>query len=199
MIVIAFFLTMFASNLQATETSTNNENEQFKLFKKAIQENPTKISAGVTTTGVIANQLFFGGLTPEQAIAVNVLGKGIVLIVGCGHQTLPKLLERAEALFDAPVYGLIGGLHYPITDSRLMIWGVKVQKYFVTGKTPWETMTLKDVRNNINLLKKINPGIVALSAHDSCDVSIEEFRKAFGVKYWDVKIGEAITVLIRSK
>lgn len=157
-------------------------------------ENPTKISAGVTTTGVIANQLFFGGLTPEQAIAVNVLGKGIVLIVGCGHQTLPKLLERAEALFDAPVYGLIGGLHYPVTDSRMIIFGVKIQKYFGTGKTPWAPMTLKDVRNNINLLKKINPGIVALSAHDSCDVSIEEFRKAFGVKYRDVKIGEAIVV-----
>ena len=157
-------------------------------------ENPTKISAGVTTTGVIANQLFFGGLITEQAIAVNVLGKGIVLIVGCGHQGLDKLLKRAEVLFDTPVYGLIGGLHYPVTDSRLMIWGVKVQKYFVTGKTPWDSITLKDVRNNINLLKKRKPEIVALSAHDSCDASIEEFRKSFGVNYRDVKVGEAIVV-----
>ena len=157
-------------------------------------ENPTKISAGVTTTGVIANQLFFGGLTSEQAIAVNVLGKGIVLIVGCGHQTLPKLLERAEALFDAPVYGLIGGLHYPVTDSRMKFFGVNFQKYFGTGKTPWAPLTLKDVRENINLLKKISPGIVAISAHDTCDVSIEEFRKAFGVAYRDIKVGETITV-----
>ena len=157
-------------------------------------ENPTKISAGVATTGVIANQFFFGGLTAEQAIAVNVEGKGIVLIVGCGHQSLPKLLERAEGLFDAPVYGLIGGLHYPVTDSRLIIRGVKIQKYFGTGKTPWESLTLEDVRNNINLLKKKNPGIVALSAHDSCDASIEEFRKAFGVKYRDIKVGETIVV-----
>jgi 7,8-dihydropterin-6-yl-methyl-4-(beta-D-ribofuranosyl)aminobenzene 5'-phosphate synthase len=157
-------------------------------------KNPTKLSAGVTTTGIIANQLFFGGLTAEQAIAVNVLGKGIVLIVGCGHQGLDKLLERAEVLFDTPVYGMIGGLHYPVTDSRLAIYGVKVQKYFVTGKTPWELLTLQDVRNNINLLKMMNPGIVALSAHDSCDASIKEFHKTFGANYRDVKVGETIIV-----
>lgn len=157
-------------------------------------EKPTKISGGVTTTGIIANHFFFLGLTPEQAIAVNVLGKGIVLIVGCGHQTLGKLLERTDALFDTPVYGIIGGLHYPITSSRIKFYGVEVQKYFGTGKTPWEPMTLKDVQNSINLLEMIKPGIVALSAHDSCDVSIEEFRKAFKVNFRDVKVGEPIVV-----
>ncbi len=157
-------------------------------------KNPTKISAGVATTGIIANQLFFGGLITEQAIAVNVLDKGIVLIVGCGHQGLDKLLERAEVLFDTPVCGIIGGLHYPVTDSRLIIYGVKVQKYFVTGKTPWEPMTLQDVRNNINLLKMMNPGIVAISPHDSCDASIGEFKKAFGANYRDIKVGDTIIV-----
>ena len=57
-----------------------------------------------------------------------------------------------------------------------------------------DSITLKDVRNNINLLKKRKPEIVALSAHDSCDASIEEFRKSFGVNYRDVKVGEAIVV-----
>lgn len=79
-------------------------------------ENPTVISEGVTTIGVISNQLFFLGYTPEQTLAVNVEGKGIILIVGCGHQTLLKILDRAEALFDEPIYGIIGGLHYPVTD-----------------------------------------------------------------------------------
>lgn len=157
-------------------------------------ENPTKISTGVVTTGIIANQFFFLGLTPEQAIAVNVSGKGIVLIVGCGHQTLGKLLERADALFDMPVYGIVGGLHYPVTESRAIIYGIEVQKYFGTGKAPWEPMTLNDVRNNINILKKIKPRIVALSAHDSCDASIEEFRTTFGKNYRDVKVGEPIVV-----
>jgi len=159
-----------------------------------LTENPTKISAGVTTTGVIANQLFFSGLTPDQAIAVKVIGKGVVLIVGCGHQTLSKLLERIEVMFDEPLYGLIGGLHYPVTDSRMTIYGVNIQKYFVTGKTPWDPITMKDVGENIKLLKKKNPSIVALSAHDSCDGSIEEFRKAFGTRYRDLNVGERIFI-----
>lgn len=159
-----------------------------------LSKNPTKISESVTTIGVITNHFFFLGVTPEQAVAVNVMDKGIVLIVGCGHQTLGKLLERAKALFDEPIYGIIGGLHYPVTTSRLKINGIEAQTYFGTGKSPWERITLQDVKSNINLLKKINPGIVAISAHDSCDVSIEEFRKVFGNNYRDVKVGESIII-----
>jgi len=38
--------------------------------------------------------------------------RGIVLIVGCGHPTVEKIVARAEALFDQPVVGIVGGLHY---------------------------------------------------------------------------------------
>lgn len=47
----------------------------YPVLSPICTENPTKISEGVTTTGVITNQLFFGGMTPEQAIAVNVSEK----------------------------------------------------------------------------------------------------------------------------
>ena len=157
-------------------------------------ESPTKISSGVTTIGVITNQLFFSGMTSEQAIAVNVLNKGIVLIVGGGHQTMGKLLKQTEALFDTPIYGMIGGLYYLVSDSRMIINGVKVHKYFGTGKPPWESLTLKDVKNDINLLKNKKPGIVAISTHVSSDASINEFRKIFRDNYRDVKVGETIVV-----
>jgi len=39
-IVVAYILVMFTSMLLATETSTDQENEQINMFKKAIQENP---------------------------------------------------------------------------------------------------------------------------------------------------------------
>jgi hypothetical protein len=42
----------------------------------------------------------------------------LVLIVGCGHQTLSKLLHWVEQVFDEPLYGIIGGLHYPVTDGN---------------------------------------------------------------------------------
>jgi 7,8-dihydropterin-6-yl-methyl-4-(beta-D-ribofuranosyl)aminobenzene 5'-phosphate synthase len=158
-------------------------------------ENPTVISEGVTTIGVISNQLFFLGYTSEQALAINVKGKGIVIIVGCGHQTLPKILERADTLFDEPIYGIIGGLHYPVNYSRSwVVKGIKFLNYVGTGKEPWNPVTIEDVQNNIDLLKKRNPNIVGLSGHDSCDDSIEEFRKAFPGIYKDIKVGEKITI-----
>ncbi len=157
-------------------------------------EDPTIISEGVATIGNISNQFFFSGLTPEQALAVNVEGKGIVLISGCGHQTLPKIIERAEALFDEPIYGMIGGLHYPVTDARLVWKGIKIQMYYGTGKVPWEPITMEEVQNNIEFLKKRDPGVVGLSGHDSCDGSIEAFRNSFPGVYRDIRVGEKIII-----
>lgn len=158
-------------------------------------ENPMIISKGVATIGVISTHMFFLGLTPEQALAVNVADRGIVLIVGCGHQTLSKILERAEALFDEPIYGIIGGLHYPVTDSRILTMsGIKLQMYFGTGKVPWERITIEEVQNNIALLKKHNPGVVGLSPHDSCNASLAAFRQAFPGIYKEIKVGEKIVI-----
>jgi len=158
-------------------------------------ENPMIISKGVATIGVISTHMFFLGLTPEQALAVNVDDRGIVIIVGCGHQTLSKILERAKTLFDEPVYGIIGGLHYPVTDSRILTMsGTKLQMYFGTGKVPWKPVTMDEVQNNIGFLKKNNPGVVGLSPHDSCDASLEAFRQAFPGIYKEIKVGEKIVI-----
>ena len=46
------------------------------------------------------------GPVDEQALAIRVEGKGIVLIVGCGHQGLANLLTRSAQLFDEPIYGM---------------------------------------------------------------------------------------------
>jgi 7,8-dihydropterin-6-yl-methyl-4-(beta-D-ribofuranosyl)aminobenzene 5'-phosphate synthase len=54
-------------------------------LKPVYADNPAIIAKGVATTGTIPRYLFFSGWTPEQALAINVEGKGIVLIVGCGH------------------------------------------------------------------------------------------------------------------
>ena len=48
----------------------------------------------------------------EQALVVHVAGQGLVLITGCGHPTLERLVIRAESLYDLPVVGVVGGLHY---------------------------------------------------------------------------------------
>jgi 7,8-dihydropterin-6-yl-methyl-4-(beta-D-ribofuranosyl)aminobenzene 5'-phosphate synthase len=184
-------------------------NHQIDLGKKAVYtpvpmsypnlapvqvKEPVVIAEGVASIGTISSQLFFLGWTPEQALAFNVEGKGIVLIVGCGHQTLPKILERTDALFTEPLYGIIGGLHYPVTDSRIKILGIKAQRYIGTGKPPWRPITMNEVRGNIEELKKRDPKVVGLSAHDSCDASIAEFRRAFPDAFVEIRVGKTIII-----
>lgn len=159
-----------------------------------FSKDPTIIGRGVATTGTISNQLFLLGWTQEQALAVNVENKGIVLIVGCGHQTLPKILKRLEALFEEPLYGIIGGLHYPVTESRAKVIGINAQKYIGTGKPPWSPITLDEVKANIDVLRSRKPRIVSLSGHDSCDLVISEFKTAFGDAYEELKVGRRISI-----
>ena len=45
-------------------------------------------------------------------------GKGIVLIMGCGHPTVERIVARAEALFEQPVAGVAGGFHYEGKSAR---------------------------------------------------------------------------------
>ena len=155
---------------------------------------PVAIGEGVASTGTIANGLYLMGFTEEQSLAVNVEGKGVVLIVGCGHHTVPRLLERAEALFDEPIYGLVGGLHYPVMGGPVEVYGYAGHKYAGTGKPPWDHVTVEELQANIQLLKGLNLGLVALSPHDSSDLSMDAFRAAFPDAYVDLRVGEPIIV-----
>jgi 7,8-dihydropterin-6-yl-methyl-4-(beta-D-ribofuranosyl)aminobenzene 5'-phosphate synthase len=93
---------------------------------------PTAIGEGVATTGTIPRELFVLGRVDEQALAANVDGKGIVLIVGCGHQTVQRLLQRTQQVFGLQLYWLIGGLHYPVPRGRESMLGVDVQRLFAS-------------------------------------------------------------------
>jgi len=156
---------------------------------------PTVLSTGVATIGVISNEMFAWGRTSEQAIAVNIEGKGIVIISGCGHQSLKKILERSEILFDEPLYGLIGGLHYPVTGSREVWKDIdRIQIYMGTGKVPWRPITMEEIQNHIDSLKKKNPKVVGLSPHDSCDAVLEAFHTAFSEMYQPIEVGRKIII-----
>jgi len=159
-----------------------------------LVEGPMILAPGVSSIGPIPRQLFFFGWTPEQSLAVNVDGKGIVLIVGCGHSTLQRIVQRAEELFDIPVYGVIGGLHYPVVASREDMWGLPAQQIFGTGKWPWDPINRQDVTRAVGFLRARRPKLVSLSAHDSCDWSLNTFRRAFGKAYQDLLVGREILV-----
>ena len=157
-----------------------------------LAHEPRVIAPGVATMGTIPRQLFFMGWTPEQSLAVNVEGKGVVIVVGCGHSTLPRIVDRAEMLFDAPIYGLVGGLHYPVNLPSQGLFTLPRYRFVATGKWPWHPITEEDVRANIAYLQRQHPNLVALSPHDSSDWSIEAFRQGFGSAYQDLLVGKEI-------
>jgi 7,8-dihydropterin-6-yl-methyl-4-(beta-D-ribofuranosyl)aminobenzene 5'-phosphate synthase len=151
---------------------------------------PVKIAKGVATIGVILNPVFFAEIA-EQALAINVENKGIVIVTGCGHQSVEKILMRSDKLFDKPLYGVLGGFHYPITEGRNIAW---YMKYIIAGRLPWEHLTVEDVKANCELLKRRNVKLVGLSGHDSSDESISVFRQMFPDCYVDIKVGEKISL-----
>lgn len=154
---------------------------------------PRVLGPGVATTGTIPRRLFMGRID-EQSLAVNVAGRGLVLIVGCGHQTLPKLLRRTGEAFDRPLYGLVGDLHYPVPDGRLSILGLNAQRLMASGNSPWDPLTKEDVMKNLDLLKSHDPGLVGLGSHDTSDEMIARFRETFGPNYREVLVGQKITL-----
>lgn len=61
-----------------------------------------KIRDGVWTTGELENDI------EEQSLAVKT-DKGILVVVGCSHPGVRKILSAAEEVGE--LYGIIGGLH----------------------------------------------------------------------------------------
>jgi metal-dependent hydrolase (beta-lactamase superfamily II) len=154
---------------------------------------PTQIGEGLATTGTIPRQLVFGWID-EQALVVNVAERGAVLIVGCGHQTIPKLLERYDRVFDEPLYGIVGGLHFPVPDGRLKVLGLNAQRVFASGTGMLSPTSMDQVKEEMNELRRRDLGLVGVGGHDSSDEVIAMFSQTFGDAYRHVRVGEPILV-----
>jgi 7,8-dihydropterin-6-yl-methyl-4-(beta-D-ribofuranosyl)aminobenzene 5'-phosphate synthase len=135
---------------------------------------PLKIADGIATIGTISFAEAFplalkSPRNTEQVLAVNVEGKGIVLITGCGHPTVERIVARAQATFDEPIIGIVGGLHY-------------------------EGLTRDQVQPRIAAVQALNPQLVAVSPHDSSPEALQAFRAAFPGVSQDIKVGRPISL-----
>ncbi len=163
-------------------------------LQPVVSAQPRVLGPGIATLGAIPRQLFMGWVE-EQALAIHVEGKGIVLVVGCGHQTLPPLLERTRALFpDVPLYGIIGGLHYPVPTGRLTWMGLNLQRIMASGDGPFKTLSEEEAHADIQRLASMGLGVVAVGGHDSSDEILATFRSTFGPAYRDLRVGEPIAI-----
>jgi 7,8-dihydropterin-6-yl-methyl-4-(beta-D-ribofuranosyl)aminobenzene 5'-phosphate synthase len=160
--------------------------------KVEVVREPKVIKRGIASIGVYPRFLFLVGHTLEHSLAINVEGKGLVLIIGCGHQTIERIIERVQTVFDVPVYAIIGGLHFPVKGGRIMKGPFNIQHIIGSDNPPWKGLAEKDVRNAIEAVKRVHPRIISLSPHDSSDWSIAQFREAFQGEYIDLKVGKEI-------
>ncbi len=67
---------------------------------------------------IITNEFigeFEGNPMPEQALVLKT-DKGLNLIVGCSHPNILTIVRSVKQAFNAPVYGVFGGLHLMATS-----------------------------------------------------------------------------------
>jgi 7,8-dihydropterin-6-yl-methyl-4-(beta-D-ribofuranosyl)aminobenzene 5'-phosphate synthase len=156
-----------------------------------VVNEPRALAPGVASGGPLTKAIWWTGPVAEHTMLVNVAGKGPVMIVGCGHPSLERLIARAEAVTGERLYGVVGGLHFPVTGSRV---GKGRQNIIGNGKLPWQRITKQEVREAAKRLAAPDLGVVALSAHDSCDWSLDTFRAILDDRYRTIRMGEEITV-----
>jgi 7,8-dihydropterin-6-yl-methyl-4-(beta-D-ribofuranosyl)aminobenzene 5'-phosphate synthase len=79
--------------------------QQLGIMTQVIEVTPGQnIGDGILTTGEIAIN------TPEQALVIRS-GEGLVIITGCAHPGIVRIVERAIELTGDPVYLVMGGFH----------------------------------------------------------------------------------------
>lgn len=144
----------------------------------------------IGTTGPLPRQLLMGYVN-EQALVVKLSGKGLVIIMGCGHPGVEAVVQRAEEVFETPVYAVIGGFHLLITGDRS---GRKFKPQMLLGspELPWKTPRKEDTIQVIAFLKKKGIKLVSVSAHDSCDWTLETFAQLFDGQSLPLKVGQEL-------
>ena len=82
---------------------------------------------------------------------------------------LASLLAQVQSVFDVPVVGVVGGLHYGDTD-------------------------IVDLQLELQLVRELNPVVVALSPHDSGPAVLDGFAQVFPDVYAPIRVGQPISV-----
>lgn len=152
---------------------------------------PRVIAPGVAVLPPLPRMLFWLGLVAEQGMIVNVRDFGLVLVTGCGHPPIDRMLGVAEQVLDVPIRAVVGGLHLPVHPV-----GTPLIPQAVLGQQswPWQPTGERDVAAVIDEISRRDPRIVALSSHDSTPWTYDAFARAFGERYRTVRVGEELRI-----
>lgn len=127
-----------------------------------VVEEPRVVGKGVAVLPPLARMLFWPGLIAEQALVINVRGRGLELVGGCGHPAIESALAAVEGITEMPIHGVVGGLHLPVHGFGA---GFIPRRWWATW--PWRPINEADARRAIASILERGPALVLLSGHDS--------------------------------
>lgn len=152
---------------------------------------PRVVAPGIAVLPPLPGPLFVLGPVREQALVVNVRGFGLVVVTGCGHPPIERILALTEHTLDVPIRAVIGGLHLPVHP-----WGTPLIPQAVLGNPhwPWQPIGEQDAGHVIDEIAARGPRVVALSGHDSTPWTFEAFGRAFGDRYSTLRVGDEVRI-----
>jgi len=124
-------------------------------------ESPRPICANVFTTGSMGKRIH------EQALVVRT-EVGLVIVTGCAHPGVVRMVERIKTLHEQDIALLIGGFHLGWAKPR-------------------------QIEEIMNALDRLGVRYVA-PTHCSGDLARTLFAKRFGSRYIEVGVGKTITL-----
>ncbi len=149
---------------------------------------PRVVAPGIAVLPPLPRMLFLGPIA-EQALVVNVRGFGLVLITGCGHPQIERILGVTEQVLDVPIRAVVGGLHLPVHPA-----GTPLIPQALLGNPhpPWQPIGERDAAHVLDEIDARGPRLVALSGHDSTPWTYDAFGRRFGDRYRTLRVGDEL-------
>jgi 7,8-dihydropterin-6-yl-methyl-4-(beta-D-ribofuranosyl)aminobenzene 5'-phosphate synthase len=156
-----------------------------------VTAGPRVVAKGVAVLPPLPANMFWLGPLAEQALVINVRDFGLVLLSGCGHPGIERMLAVTEHVLDVPIKAVLGGLHMPVHPfgTPLLIQGT-----LGNPNWPWKPIGERDVAAAIQEITARGPRIVALSSHDSTPWTYAAFDRAFGEQYRTLHVGDELVI-----
>ncbi len=86
-------------------------------IRRVIAEEAQMIRSGVSTTGSLGPKKL-----KEHAVVVNVESVGLVMLTGCAHPKVGRLLQSAKKVFPGrPIHAVIGGFHLKTEEEGISL------------------------------------------------------------------------------
>lgn len=124
-------------------------------------KNPVKICRDVFLSGELSSIM-----AKEQSLAINT-PKGLVIVCGCSHPGILKIVRHFKTLLHKDIYMVLGGFHL-MNKSK------------------------KEIQSIISELKQL--GVQKCGAtHCTGESQIEYFKEGFGDQFVDLGVGSIIT------